>query len=351
MPTKNNHINVNVKNVIKLDHNKKKTRHRRKNNKKSGVPISLVRPNNSIYDPNAITYRTGDARMQGGGSIQYPTINKSGYDMKPRIGFGVDPNSDTTSTNITQQLLSEYQKNNDEKTNQKFIDYYNHIDNEMQTYHDKLIDGMKVYHSKHIAPLKNDIHILQSDFDSYKTSTNPKINYPQSPLEEDNRNDETYDESNNNRYLEYKDPYFTFPDIYNKKKSNNDTKENYPILEPNNPNNFDTFSSSEFFKSPVEVETVEEDDDEDELPKNDAIVETVLVPQYLSVINNLESLKFINTNEGLNIDTKGLKNYDLKKKIMEKLGKDASIVYLPADKLTDKQIADGEKIKQKKGKL
>jgi hypothetical protein len=87
----------------------------------------------------------------------------------------------------------------------------------MQTYHDKLIDGMKVYHSKHIAPLKNDIHILQSDFDSYKTSTNPKINYPQSPLEEDNRNDETNDESNNNRYLEYKDPYFTFPDIYNKK--------------------------------------------------------------------------------------------------------------------------------------
>ena len=76
-----------------------------------------------------------------------------------------------------------------------------------------------------------------------------------------------------------------------------------------------------------------------------------MVPQYLSVINNLESLKFINTNEGLNIDTKGLKNYDLKKKIIEKLGKDASIVYLPADKLTDKQIADGKKIKQKKGKL
>jgi hypothetical protein len=343
MPTKNNHINVNVKNVIKLDHNKKKTKRRRKNKNNKNI-MPLARPNNSVYNPNGITYQTG-------GSIQYPTINKSGYDMKPRIGFGVDPNSDTTSTNITQQLLSEYQKNNDEKTNQKFIDYYNHIDNEMQTYHDKLIDGMKVYHSKHIAPLKNDIHILQSDFDSYKTSTNPKINYPQSPLEEDNRNDETNDESNNNRYLEYKDPYFTFPDIYNKKKSNNDTKENYPILEPNNPNNFDTFSSSEFFKSPVEVETVEEDDDEDELPKNDAIVETVLVPQYLSVINNLESLKFINTNEGLNIDTKGLKNYDLKKKIIEKLGKDASIVYLPADKLTDKQIADGEKIKQKKGKL
>ena len=123
MPTKNNHINVNVKNVIKLDHMKKKTKRKRqknKTNKISGVPISLVRQNNSVYDPNAITFRTG-------GSIQYPTINKSGYDMKPRIGF-IDPNSDTTSTNITQQLLSEYQKNNDEKTNQKFIDYYNHID-------------------------------------------------------------------------------------------------------------------------------------------------------------------------------------------------------------------------------
>ena len=141
-----------------------------------------------------------------------------------------------------------------------------------------------------------------------------------------------------------------------KKKSNNDTKEVYPILEPNNPNNFDTFSSSEFFKSPVEVETVEEyeDDDEDELPKNDAIVETVLVPQYLSVINNLEMFKFINTNEGLNIDTKGMRNDELRKKIMEKLklaGKSSSIVYLPADKLTNKQIADGEKIKPKKGKL
>jgi hypothetical protein len=78
-----------------------------------------------------------------------------------------------------------------------------------------------------------------------------------------------------------------------------------------------------------------------------------LVPQYLSLINNLESLKFINTNEGLNIDTKGLKNYDFKKKIIEKLneqGKDASIVFLPADKLTDKQLAEGKKIKQKKGK-
>ena len=88
MPTKNNHINVNVKNVIKLDQNKKKTRRRRKNKNNKNI-MPLARPNNSVYNPNTITYQTG-------GSIQYPTINKSGYDMKPRIGFGIDPNSDTT---------------------------------------------------------------------------------------------------------------------------------------------------------------------------------------------------------------------------------------------------------------
>ena len=89
MPVKN-HINVNVKNVIKLDHNKKKTRRRRKNKNNKNIPIPLARPNNSVYNPNAITYQTG------GGSIQYPTSNKPTYDMKPRIGFGIDPNSDTS---------------------------------------------------------------------------------------------------------------------------------------------------------------------------------------------------------------------------------------------------------------
>ena len=34
MPIKNNHINVNVKNVIKLDHNKKKKTRRKNNTKK-----------------------------------------------------------------------------------------------------------------------------------------------------------------------------------------------------------------------------------------------------------------------------------------------------------------------------
>ncbi len=283
MPIKNNHINVNVKNVIKLDHNKKKkTRRKRRENKNNkNIPMPLVRSNNSVYVPNAITYQTG-----GGGSIQYP-INKSGYDMKPRIGF-IDPNSDTISTNLTQQLLLENQKYND--------------------------DSYIVYNT------------------------------------------------NNNR-KEVFEPELNFEDIYNSKNADNsDAKENYPILTSNNadifsPPPFDEFILNNFpnpnLNKDFEVQSVDEDDDEDKLPKNNAVVETVLVPQYLSLINNLESLKFINTNEGLNIDTKGLKNYDLKKKIIEKLikqGKDASIVKLPADKLTDKQVAEGKKIKQKKGK-
>ncbi len=125
MPNKN-HINVNVKNVIKLDHNKKKTRRRRKNKNNKNIPIPLARPNNSVYNPNAITYQTGVSGVGStgvgsshpssqGGSIQYP-INKSAYDTKPRIGFGIDPNSDTASTNMTQQLLLEHQKKNDDKS-------------------------------------------------------------------------------------------------------------------------------------------------------------------------------------------------------------------------------------------
>ena len=365
MPTKNNHINVNVKNVIKLDHSKKKTKRKRQKNKTN--KISLIRPNNSVYDPNSITLRTGDARIQGG-SIQYP-INKSGYDMKPRIGF-IDPNSDTISTNLTQQLLLENQKYNDDKTKQTFINYHEKIENGMKAYHDQFLNGMSKYHKNFIDPLKNEIHILQSDFDSYKTSTNPKIDYPESPLPKHYTNDLLInnDDSNivyntNNNRKEVFEPELNFEDIYNSKDADNsDAKENYPILTSNNadifsPPPFDEFILNNFpnpnLNKDFEVQSVDEDDDEDKLPKNNAIVETVLVPQYLSLINNLESLKFINTNEGLNIDTKGLKNYDLKKKIIEKLnlaGKSTSIVNLPADKLTDKQIADGKKIQKLKGK-
>ena len=195
MPIKNNHINVNVKNVIKLDHNKKKTRRRRKNKNNKNIPIPLARPNNSVYNPNAITYQTGG----GGGSIQYP-INKSGYDMKPRIGFGIDPNSDTTSTNMTQQLLLEHQKQNEDKTNQLLLEHQNMNDDRTNkmflAYNANFVNGMKIYHDNYIEPLKNDIHILKSDFDSY-TNTYPTI-YQQSPLPEHYTNELLYNDDNNN---------------------------------------------------------------------------------------------------------------------------------------------------------
>ena len=337
--------------------------------------MPLVRPNNSIYNPNAITYQTGDPWIRGG-SIQYPT-NKSSYNMKPLIGFGVDPN-DTTSTNITQQLLLEHQKNNDDKINQKLLEnqkYNDDLTNQKFTELNNTIrNGVSAYHTNYIEPLKNDIHILQSDFDSYKTSNDPIIYYPQSPLPKHYTNDLLInnDDSNivyntNNNRKEVFEPEINLQDIYNSKNADNfDEKENYPILKSNNadifsPPPFDDFIINNFptpnlknnldntnLKNDFEVQSVDDEDEDEE--GNDAVIQTVLVPQYLSLINNLESLKFINTNEGLNIDTKGLKNYELKKKIIEKLGKDASIVYLPADKLTDKQIADGKKIQQKKGK-
>ena len=219
---------------------------------------------------------------------------------------------------------------------------------------------MGKYHTNYIEPLKNDIHILQSDFDSYKTSNDPIIYYPQSPLPKHYTNDLLInnDDSNivyntNDNRKEVFEPEFNLEDIYNSKNADNfDEKENYPILKSNNadifsPPPFDEFISNNFpnpnLKNDFEVQSVDENDDED------VVIQTVLIPQYLSLINNLESLKFINTNQGLNIDTKGLKNYDLKKKIIEKLknkGKDTSIVYLPADKLTDKQMKEGEKLQK-----
>ena len=74
-----------------------------------------------------------------------------------------------------------------------------------------------------------------------------------------------------------------------------------------------------------------------------------MVPYYLSKIKKFDGLKFVNTNEGLNIDTKGMKNEQLRKKIIEKLkldGKDTRIVYFPADKLTDSQLNVAKKIKK-----
>ena len=358
MPTKNNHINVNVKNVIKLDHNKKKTRRRRKNKNNKNI-MPLARPNNSVYNPNAITYQTG-------GSIQYP-INKSGYDMKPRIGFGIDPNSDTTSTNMTQQLLLEHQKQNDNKTKQMLLEH-----------HENLKDGFNAYHETYYQPLVNDYNNLKSDFNKFKIDQIPELNYDSDyPISEFYTNilpndDTNLKGSNNSRFEEYNPVYnevmLNQPEnIYNSNNADNiDTNnDHHPILTSNNADNFspppfDEFVSNNFsnpnLNKDFEVQSVDEEDEEDELPKTDAVVETKMIPQYLSLINNLDIFKFINTNEGLNIDTNGMKNDELRKKIIEKLklaGKKSSIVYVPADKLSERQMKDGEKIQkilQKKGK-
>ena len=74
-----------------------------------------------------------------------------------------------------------------------------------------------------------------------------------------------------------------------------------------------------------------------------------MVPYYLSKIKNFDGLKFVNTNEGLNIDTKGMKNEQLRQKIIEKLklaGKDTRIVYYPSDKLSDTQLDVSKKIQK-----
>jgi hypothetical protein len=326
MPNKN-HINVNVKNVIKLDHNKKKTRRRRKNKNNKNIPMPLVRSNNSVYVPNAITYQTG-----GGGSIQYP-INKSTYDTKPRIGFGIDPN-ETNSTNMTQQLLLEHQKKNDDKTKQMFSDYRKEI-----------VDGLQMYHDRYYEPLKDNIHILQSDFDSYKTSTYPIYQQPALPehyssnllkLITPSNNDTNIimDKTKNNAYNDYfnfeDNPSLNYNSIYNRKdpinndkdinnsrfetynpafnevmlnqpetiyNSNNadnfDDKEGYPILTSNNADNFQppAFNNTNLNED-FDVESV--DEDEDDLPKNDAILEEKTFAIYFSQIKDPKILYYIN---------------------------------------------------------
>jgi hypothetical protein len=351
MPNKN-HINVNVKNVIKLDHNNKKTRRRRKNKNNKNIPIPLARPNNSVYNPNAITYQTGVSGVGStGGSIILPPTNKAGYDTKPRIGFGIDPN-DTNSTNMTQQLLLEHQKKNDDNTKQMLF-----------AYHKNFVNGMKVYHNNYYEPLKNDIHILKSDFDSY-TNTYPIIYEPHSPLPERYTNDFLINNDDNN--AEY-----NLDNIYNSKNADNfDDKEGYPILESNNADNFlpppfkefvtNTFNTTNLKNNIDETNLKNDfdeqsDDDENDLPKNDAVLEVVMISQYLSKVNNAENLRYINKTYGLNINSKNLNVGLFKDKIKQKLKElnpsiDASsiIVKLPATKLTDKQIAEGKKIKENK---
>ena len=382
MPIKNNHnINVHVKNVIKLDHNKKKTRRRRKNKNNKNI-MPLARPNNSVYNPNATTYFSGGGG--GGGGIILAPTNKSGYDMKPRIGFGIDPN-DTTSTNMTQQLLSEHQKQNDDKTNQMFLEHQKQNDDKTNqmfiNYHKNFVNGMKLYHNNYVEPLKNDIHILQSDFDSYKMSNYPLL-YPDSPLKEtltndlltaddnynkDNNNNVVYNDENSVLYDPLLKPYypdFNIEDIYNSKNADNfDDKDGYPILHSNNADNFspppfDEFISNNFnnanLNEDFDVQSV--DDENDEVPKDNSVLEVVMIPQYLSKINNADNLRYIIKNHGLNINTQNLNVKSLKDKIKQKIlelnpGIDTSsiIFNLPADILSDNQLAEGKKLlKQKK---
>ena len=317
MPIKNNHINVNVKNVIKLDHNKKKTRRRRKNKNNKNIPIPLARPNNSVYNPNAITYQTGVGSSHPSiqGSIQYST-NKSGHDMKPRIGFGIDPNSDTTSTNMTQQLLLEHQKQNDDKTNERFLDY-----------HTNFVNGMKLYHESYYEPLKSDfdrftntyptIYQQQSPSSAEHYTNNLLINYDDNNVKKItpylNKYKSAVDNTNNNRKIEhgYDEPEFNFDNIYNSKNADNlDDKEDYPILESNNADNFspppfDEFVSNAFNNTKLkndidntnlneafDVESV--DEDENDLPKNDAVLEEKTFAIYFSQIKDPKILNYIN---------------------------------------------------------
>jgi hypothetical protein len=76
-----------------------------------------------------------------------------------------------------------------------------------------------------------------------------------------------------------------------------------------------------------------------------------MIPQYLSKVNNTENLRYINKTYGLNINSKNLSVGLFKDKIKEKLKKSNPsikqskiIVNLPADRLSDKQIAEGKKI-------
>ena len=271
MPTKNNHINVNVKNVIKLDHNKKKTRHRRKNKNNKNI-MPLARPNNSVYDPNGITFRTG-------GSIQYPTINKSGYDMKPRIGFGVDPNSDTTSTNISQQLLLEFQKQNDDKTNKMFSDY-----------NKKLQNAYIAYHNNYYEPLVTEHNNLQTDFDRYKTNNYKNVDYdyysdnsdnnakifPSSILSNNDTKNNAFEDINNTRFEQYNPVYndvmlndsveeenLILASKNNEDNLNNPEKLN-PLLTSDNSSNFSPPPFENFLNDHFNVEKVDKEETIDE---------------------------------------------------------------------------------------
>jgi hypothetical protein len=277
--------------------------------------MPLVRPNNSVYDPNAITYQTGAG---GGGIILHPT-NKGPYDTKPRIGWQ-DPN-DTNSTNMTQQLLLEHQKQNDDKTNQLFLEHQKQNDEKTKkmfvNYHENIKDGFIAYHNNYYEPLLREYNNLQTDFDIYKRYPLPS-NYTQELL---NNNYTTNDDNIvvDNTNFQQQNPMYDYTDIYKSNNNLDDKDTDYPILEPTNPNNFDTnegypllesnnadnFSPppfENFLSKHFDVETVDEDENENlnkklssfdigEQPKNDALLEEFMYPQNLASINRMDKLR------------------------------------------------------------
>ena len=165
-----NHVEVHVKNVIKLDHSKKTNKKRKptKKGRKNNIPTQLVKPNNTQYDKNAKTFYTP------GSSLILPQENKYGYDKTPRITYGMNPN-DTNSTNFTQKLLLEHQRKNEEYTNKL-----------LQNQHKQFKDGFKEYHTHYIEPLhkyQNELHDrvtkldLKTDLNDAKHHENASRNF------------------------------------------------------------------------------------------------------------------------------------------------------------------------------
>ena len=167
--------------------------------------------------------------------------------------------------------------------------------------------------------------------------------------------------------IEYDVPEINFDNIYNAKNADNfDDKKGYPILASDNANKFspppfDEFVTNTFnntnLKNDIDNPNLnndfdeQSDDDENDLPKNDAVLEVVMIPQYLSKVSNFQNLKYINKTKNLNINFQDLNVKSFKEKIKQKLiqlnpsiDEASIIVNLPADRLTDKQIAEGKKI-------
>jgi hypothetical protein len=270
---------------------------------------------------------------------------------------------------MTQQLLLEHQKQNDDKTKQMFSDYHKYIK-----------DSVSAYHNSYYEPLLREHNNLQTDFDTNKMN-NYAIPQPYLNNNELNPLSDNYDDSNPNpKFNPWSDTYddeLPTPnpnlDPWGDDTINNMKDPAIPhpddintILASDNadkfsPPPFDNFLTDHFnytnLKKDFEIESVDEQQpkDDKQQPKDDSVLEVVMLPQYLSKVNKVENLRYINKTYKLNINSKDLNVGLFKDKIKKKLielnpGKDASsiIVNLPANRLSDKQIAEGKKITKKK---